>query len=55
MNIAMEIVGDMEKGTHYPPETKPTANGSELAGVIDNLISKVQLKKQEAASADSDK
>lgn len=49
MNIAIEIVSDMEKGTLYPPEAKPQKSGETLAGLVDNLIEKISLKKQEAA------
>ena len=52
MNIAIELVGDMERGTHYPPPNKPDMTGPELAVTIDNIIDKVVLKKREAATAD---
>ncbi len=47
MNIAIEVIGDMERGTQYPPDYKPTTTGSELADVVKNMIQKISLKKQE--------
>lgn len=49
MNIAIEVVGDMEKGTQYPPQVKPDMTGAELAGTVKNLIEAISLKKKEAA------
>ncbi|HYF98139.1 MAG TPA: TraM recognition domain-containing protein, partial [Coxiellaceae bacterium] len=49
-NIALEIVSDMQKGTFYPPEIKPTATGEELASVTDQLIEAITLKKEQAAN-----
>ena len=48
MNIALEVVGDMERGTHYPPQYRPTSNGPELANLIGNMMDKIVLKKKEA-------
>jgi intracellular multiplication protein IcmO len=47
MNIAIEVIGDMERGTQYPPDYKPMTSGPELAGVVKNMIQKITLKKQE--------
>lgn len=55
MNIAIEVIGDMEKGTKYPPDVKPTTTGDEISGVIHNLIDAISLKKKEAAEKDSPK
>ncbi|PHQ78229.1 MAG: phosphoesterase [Coxiella sp. (in: Bacteria)] len=49
MNVAIEVIGDIEKGTHYPPDSKPEATGVELSGKIDNIIDKIALKRKEAA------
>jgi intracellular multiplication protein IcmO len=49
MNIAIELVGDMEKGTQYPPEVKPTTDGAMLAQGVQELIQAISLKKKEAA------
>lgn len=49
MNVAIEIVGDMERGTSYPTETVPPMYGSELAMLTDQIIDKISLKKHEAA------
>lgn len=48
MNVAIEVISDMEKGTHYPMETRPTTTGEALSTKINELIDKVSLKKQEA-------
>jgi intracellular multiplication protein IcmO len=51
-NIASEIIKDMQTATHYPPtiENKPT--GTELASVVDQLITNISLKKLEAQSSE---
>lgn len=49
MNIAIELVGDMDKGTHYPPETLPKTTGEAMAATVSNIIEKISLKKREAA------
>ncbi len=46
-NIALEVVHDMQKGTHYPPEVKPLATAEELAASVDQLIEAISLKKQQ--------
>ncbi len=48
MNVAIEVVGDMEKGTQYPPMNLPTTSGSELADLTQRIINKISLKKREA-------
>jgi intracellular multiplication protein IcmO len=50
MNIALEIVGDMQKGTDYPPNIKPLATPSEVAADVAVLIDAIVLKKRDAAS-----
>ena len=50
MNVALEIVGDMQKGTDYPPDIKPLATSDEIANDIHNLVDAIVLKKQEANS-----
>ncbi len=54
MNVAIEVIGDMEKGTQYPPEVKPDMTGGELAGTVKNLIKAISLKKKEAAEKKKD-
>ena len=49
MNVAIEIIGDMEKGTHYPPAMTPAMTGSELAMKVGQIIDKVTLKKTESS------
>lgn len=48
MSVAIELIGDMEKGTQYPPEVKPEMTGDELATTVTNLIRAISLKKEEA-------
>jgi intracellular multiplication protein IcmO len=52
-NIASEIIKDMQTATHYPPivETKPS--GQELAGLIEQLVAQISLRKIEAATPPS--
>lgn len=50
MNVALEVVSDMERGTTYPPQYRPTNSPEELTVRIENLIDKIKLKKQEAQS-----
>jgi intracellular multiplication protein IcmO len=47
MNVAIEVIGDMEKGTHYPPAERPVYNASDLSNKIDAIIEKVHLKQQQ--------
>ena len=53
MNIAIEVVSDIERGTQYPPEIKPTGTGAQLAKTTMNLVSAIALKKKEAADKDA--
>lgn len=50
MNIAIEVVGDMERGTQYPPDYKPEMAGGEMARMLDNLCDAIDLKKREEAA-----
>lgn len=52
MNVAIEVIGDMEKGTHYPPDTRPEITAVELTNKIDQIIGGISLKKQEQENAD---
>lgn len=45
MNIAIEVISDMERGTQYPPDDKPIPSVNELTGLIRNMIDKISLKK----------
>jgi len=47
MNIAIEVIGDMERGTHYPPASRPSLTGIELGVLVDGIIEKIALKKRE--------
>jgi intracellular multiplication protein IcmO len=53
-NVASEIIKDMQSATHYPPivELKPT--GNDLAEIIDELVTNITQKKQDAASSAGD-
>jgi intracellular multiplication protein IcmO len=53
MNIALELVGDMQKGTDYPPGIKPLVPASDVARGISELIDAVILKKREASDSES--
>ncbi len=55
MNIAIELVGDMEKGTQYPPEVKSKATGPELAQGVEAMIQAITLKKKEAQDKNKSK
>lgn len=55
MNVAMELVADMEKGTQYPPEIKPVSNGSTIAQGVRDLIQAITLKKKENAKNEEDR
>jgi len=52
-SIAMEIVGDMEKGTQYPPVVKPNQTSMEVASLIRKMIEDISLKKMAASSSDT--
>lgn len=52
MNIAIEVIGDMERGTQYPPDTKPEKTGPEMANLVMQMIDDISLKKKEAMTAD---
>ena len=49
MNTAIEIIGDMERGTQYPPDYKPEMAGGELAHLVDGMCDVIDLKKREEA------
>lgn len=50
MNIALELVGDMQRGTDYPPGIKPLANAPEVCHDIAQLIDAITLKKDTAST-----
>ncbi len=54
MNIAVELISDMEKGSHYPPSVRPTSTGEELAAQVEKVIDKVMLKKKEHEESDGE-
>src|SRR3990167_3926607 len=49
MNIAIEVIGDMEKGTQYPPPIKPMKNSTEISRVIRQMVEDISLKKMTAS------
>lgn len=49
MNIAVELVNDMQKGSQYPPASPELMPASVLAAKVNELSSAIQLKKQEGA------
>ena len=51
MNIATELVRDMEQGTYYPPANKGNLSSNEVVSLTHQLIDAITLKKQEAAAA----
>jgi intracellular multiplication protein IcmO len=44
MNVAIEMVSDLERSTQYPPSEKPPFTPLELVKVIDRLNNDIQLK-----------
>lgn len=48
MNDAIELIGDMERGTHYPPVYRPDLDGDQMAEVVRQLCDTVDLKKRQA-------
>ncbi len=55
INIAVEIVKDMELATNYPPVIVDAPSGIELADITRELISRIQLARSNAAmQADDD-
>ena len=51
MNVAIELVGDMERGTEYPPSNRGTLTSEELIQSTYSLIDNIRIKKQEAKEA----
>ena len=50
LNIALELMGDMQRGTQYPPQVNVgDSTGETLAVVVDNLVDAIALKKKEAS------
>lgn len=49
-NVASEIIKDMQSATHYPPIVDIRPSGTELANVIEGLITNITTKKEEAAN-----
>lgn len=52
MRIAAELIGDMERGTQYPPTKKPDMTGSQLSELTHKIIDAISLKKREAQESD---
>jgi intracellular multiplication protein IcmO len=48
LNVASEIIKDMQSATHYPPIIEEKPSGSELAEIIEELITKIVVRKQES-------
>lgn len=49
VSIAKEIAKDMQLATHYPPQISGKPSGVELGMLLDGLVDKIALKKQEHA------
>jgi len=47
VNVAGEIIKDMQLATHYPPEVSGTPTAAELTANIDELVSHIGSKKSE--------
>ncbi len=47
MNIAIEVIADLERGTQYPPEIKPPLSANEIAKVAQKIIDKIQVRAKE--------
>ncbi len=47
MNIALELVGDMEKGTQYPPDVRPQGTSADMVRNIDAILNGIVLKKKD--------
>lgn len=52
-NIAIELIRDIKKETHYPPIKTARVTAGEIAGTITNLIEQIVIKKQEKAAKDA--
>lgn len=52
-NVAIELIGDMGKGTDYPPDKSPSGTGPEIAARVREMTQNITLKKSEAASESS--
>lgn len=50
-NIATEFIKDMQSATNYPPVVTYKPTGLELSYLTNDLISRIVLRKQEAATA----
>ena len=48
MNISLELVNDMQKGTQYPPESPNITPAMGLTAVVKDLCEAIKLKKKEA-------
>jgi intracellular multiplication protein IcmO len=47
MNVAIEMVSDLERSTQYPPAEKPPFTASQLVSAIDTLNNDIQIKMNE--------
>lgn len=52
MNIAIEVVGDMERGTQYPPAMELGETGEGLAEMVRVMSDAIVLKKREAQESE---
>ncbi len=55
MNIAIELIGDMEKGTQYPPEEKPEIDAATLSHGVREMVSAIALRKKEEKEKEKEK
>ncbi len=53
-NVTQELMKDMQMATHYPPSVDAMPSDDDIAGTIDLLISKIDLKKREKESSSGD-
>ncbi|MDF2867805.1 MAG: icmO, partial [Gammaproteobacteria bacterium] len=52
-NIAAEIVKDMQQATHYPPEIYELASAEDIAGMIQEVITKIERQRYQLENSDS--
>ncbi|EKD92062.1 MAG: hypothetical protein ACD_29C00211G0001 [uncultured bacterium] len=48
ISIASELIGDMEKGTNYPPTTELLTSPKEVVQHVRDMVKNISLKKKEA-------
>lgn len=48
MNIALELISDMQKGTHYPPDDVRLSDPGALAKSVNAMVDAIKIKKKDA-------